>query len=67
MKRNVKHTVFKNEQGMKYEAGYIQNRNSTLRKRQEETRFARFSFKRKHLKINILKITGKSSVLMFKT
>lgn len=58
--------LIKNVQGIKYKAGYKQNSNSTLRKRQEETRFTHFSFKRKHLKINILKMTGKSSILMFK-
>lgn len=55
----------KNVQGIKYRSGYIQNRNSTLRKRQEETKFTHFSFEGKRVKINILKMTGKSSVLMF--
>lgn len=57
--------LIKNVQGVKYRAGYTPNRNSTFRKRQEETRFTHFSFERKHVKINILKMTGKSSVLMF--
>lgn len=47
--------LIKNAKGIKYKAGYIQNSNSTLRKRQEEARFTRFSLKRKHVKINTLK------------
>lgn len=44
-----------NAKGIKYKAGYIQNNNGTLRKRQEEATFTHFSLKRKHVKINTLK------------
>lgn len=51
MKRAVKPAAF-DLRGLKYKAGCTRNRNSALRTRQEKTRFTRFSFNRKHLKIN---------------
>lgn len=47
--------LIKNGKGIKCKAGYIQNSNSTLRKRQEEATFTHFFFENKTCKNKYIK------------